>query len=272
MKRAVAYLALVILLAGNCHADTDLQQVPMTSWHGLTGLYVIPTARTIGQRNLSVGFNESKHSEFVGGGKFADRQIRGVATYGVTDNFEITATYYNDMFTLPPGSTPNLDNQTFNTFGMKVMLLREDPHYWYPAVAFGVRDIFDNTDDVGPLEDVNNGRRFFLLASKRMLKNEKIGRFWDVHAGLTWEQSRITGLMGFELALAPNASMIAEGIYDAPYLNFREFGGNDVHGRYLFNTGLRIYPELVPGLALDLGFVGDSEFEFSFGASYNIRL
>ena len=28
----------------------------------------------------------------------------------------------------------------------------------------------------------------------------------------------------------------------------------------------------IPGLALDMGFIGDSEFEFSFGASYAFKL
>ncbi|MCL5105754.1 MAG: YjbH domain-containing protein [Armatimonadetes bacterium] len=272
MKRAITCFILTTFFAGTSWAEVKLQQVPTTSWQGLTGLYVMPTARSIGRGKLALGFNESKHSEFIENAKFADRQIRGVGTYGITDNLEITAATYNDMFTIPPDRTPQLSNESFWTFGFKVLLLREDPHYWYPAVAFGVRDIFDATTDVGPLKNVNNGRRFFLLASKRMLKDEKIGRFWDVHAGLTYEQTRVTGLMGMELALAPNASLIAEGIYDSPYLNFREFGSNDVPGRFLFNTGLRIYPELVPGMALDLGFVGDSEFEFSFGTSYVISL
>lgn len=270
--RSIFVLIFVTLLAAGARADVELNQVPVTSWHGLTGLYVIPTARIIGPRTLSIGFNESKHSEFISGLKYSDRQIRGVATYGISDKIEITATTYNDLFHMPSSAVPNLQNQSFSTFGLKVLLLREDPHYWYPAVAFAVRDIFDDTSDIGPLKDVNNGTRFFLLASKRMLKNEKIGRYWDVHAGITYEHKRFDAVMGMELALAPNTSLVAEGIYDSPYLNFRDFGEDDVHGRFLFNTGLRIYPELVPNLALDLGFVGDSEFEFSFGTSYNIRL
>ncbi len=93
----------------------------------------------------------------------------------------------------------------------------------------------------------------------------------DVHAGLTFDHNAVAGLAGFELTLTPNTSLIAESMYDSPYLNFREFGNNNQEGRYLFNTGIRIYPELVPHMVLDLGFIGDSEFEFSFAASYVMR-
>ena len=42
--------------------------------------------------------------------------------------------------------------------------------------------------------------------------------------------------------------------------------------RYIFDPGIRFYPELIPNMALDLGFVGDGEFEFSFGISYMAHL
>ncbi len=243
-------------------------QITTTSWHGLTGLYVIPTARMIGYKNFCVGFNESKHTEFISDQKYTDRQIRGVVTYGVSPRVEVTGTFYNDMYVIPPDKEPQLSNQTFYTFGFKVLILKEHPHYWFPAVAVGVRDITNDTANVGPLQNVNNGTKGYVLASKRLLKNEAIGRFMDVHVGLTFDELEVSGLVGFELTLAPNASLIVEGIWDSPYLNFRNFGSNDQPGRFLFNTGLRIYPELLPGLVLDAGFIGDSEFEFSFGISY----
>jgi len=58
------------------------------------------------------------------------------------------------------------------------------------------------------------------------------------------------------------------GFWDSPFLNFREYGENEVEGRFIFDPGIRIYPEMVPGMAIDPGFIGDSEFEFSFGISY----
>jgi len=268
-----AIIIAVLLLAAQCaHAYVEMGQIPTTSWHGLTGLYVMPTARIVGPSKLAVGFNESKHAEVIQNGRFVDRQIRGVATYGITDKLEVYASYWNNMYTIPPGVQPGLDNRTFHSFGAKLQILQEDPHYWFPAVAIAVRDIADSTSDVGPLKNVNNGTKGFILASKKMLRDDKIGRFMDVHAGLSFDRQATGGLLGFELTLAPNASLIAESIWDSPYLNFRNFGQNNQEGRYLFNTGLRIYPELVPGLVLDMGFIGDSEFEFSFGASYVIPL
>lgn len=268
MIRFVVWVMLILGLCAQVCADPDPQQIITTSWPGLSGLFIIPTARMIGHRNFAVGFNESKHTEYVMGEKYTDRQIRGVFTYGVADWLEITGAYYNDMYTIPPGVEPSLNNQTFSTYGLKFRVMQEHPHYWYPEVSIGIRDIGNDTIDVGPLRNVNNGRKIFILASKRMLKNCETGRFMDVHAGVSYDHAQPSGLVGFELTLAPNASLIVEGIWDSPYLNFRRYGLDDQPGRFLFNTGLRVYPELVPHLVLDMGFVGDSEFEFSFAASY----
>jgi hypothetical protein len=267
--RLVAACVFVLLPYGQPAAHSTPYQCVTTSWPGLSGLFVIPTARLIGYRHLSVGFNESKHSEYLDG-KFTDRQIRGVFTYGAADWLEIYGSYYNNVFIT--SRAPNLSNEMLGTFGLKARILLEHPRAWYPEVSVAVRDIADSTRDVGPLQGVNNGRKFFLLASKKLFRNDAVGRFLDLHAGMTWDSATTAGLAGFELTLAPNASLIAEGMWDAPYLDFRSFGQNDVRGRFIFDAGLRIYPELVPGLALDMGFVGDSEFEFSFGASYQFGM
>lgn len=271
MIRAIILTIALLVLPIVCLAE-DCQQIVTTSWHGLSGLYVIPTARIIGERKLALGFNESKHGENVNGGVFVDRQIRGVATYGITDKIEVYASYWNNMYTIPPDREPGIGNQTFHSYGAKWLIMKEHPHFWFPAVALAVRDITNDTANVGPLENVNNGTRGFILASKRLLKDDKIGRFMDVHAGLTFDKNTTSGLAGFELTLAPNVSLIAEGIWDSPYVNFRKYGQDNVMGRYLFNVGIRMYPELVPGMALDTGFVGDGEFEFSFAVSYVIAL
>lgn len=272
MRRAIIIAMLFLTLPTMCLAELCPQQIVTTSWHGLAGLYVIPTARIVGPGKFAVGFNESKHTEFIKNDKFTDRQIRGVGTYGITDKLEISAAYFNDMYVIPPGVDPSLSNRTFHSFSAKLQFLQEDQHYWFPAVAVGVRDITDDTANVGPLKNVSNGTKAFLVASKKVLKDDKIGRFMDCHAGLTFDKNTSAGFAGIELTLAPNASLILESVWDSPYLNFRHFGKNDQEGRYLFNVGLRMYPELVPGLVLDTGFIGDGEFEFSFGASYVISL
>lgn len=275
MRRLITFTALALTLAASCataQQQAQPQQIVTTSWHGLSGLYVIPTARVVGPGKFAVGFNESKHAETIRGSRYVDRQIRGVGTYGISDKIEICATIYNNMFVIPPDVEPQMHNTHKHTFGAKVQILQEHPHFWFPAVAVGVRDITNNTADLGPLHNVNNGTKGFIVASKKVLKNQKTGRFMDCHAGLTFDRNATSGFAGIELTLALNTSLIIEGIWDAPYLNFRDFGDDDTHGRYLFNVGLRIYPELVPGLVLDTGFVGDGEFEFSFGASYVITL
>lgn len=270
--RIISIAILVLLLCTACFAAPEPQQIVTTSWHGLSGLYVIPTARIVGPSKFAIGFNESKHTEFIRNNKFVDRQIRGVGTYGITDKLEISAAYYNNMYVIPPGITPSLHNETFHSFSAKLRILPEHRHFWFPAVAIGVRDITDDTADVASLKNVNNGTKGFIVASKKVLKDDKIGRFMDCHAGVTFDKNTTAGFVGIELTLAPNASLILESIWDSPYLNFRKFGEDNQEGRYLFNVGLRIYPELVPGLVLDTGFIGDSEFEFSFGASYVISL
>jgi len=271
MRTAITICILALVTRCACLA-VDPQQVVTTSWHGLSGLFVIPTARVIGPSKLGVGFNESKHTEFINNGRFTDRQIRGVGTYGISDKLEVYAVFQNNMYTIPVGTNPQLDNEAFHSFGAKLLLLREHPHYWFPALAIALRDVADATADVGPLADVGNGTKGFILASKKMLRDDAIGRFMDVHVGASFDRQTTAGMAGFELTLAPNASLIAETVWDSPYLSFRDYGRNNRPGRYLFNTGLRIYPELVEGLVLDMGFIGDSEFEFSFGASYVISL
>ena len=272
MRILIVLAVLSLALSLSCSAAPIMHQVVTTSWHGLSGLYVIPTARTVGPGKFAIGFNESKHAESIEGGRYVDRQIRGVGTYGISDKIEISATYFNNMYVIPPNVTPMLSNQHFHTFSGKIQILQEHPHYWYPAVALGVRDITNDTADVGPLRNVNNGTKGFIVASKKVLKDDRLGRFMDCHAGLTFDRNTSAGFAGIEFTLAPNASLIIEGVWDAPYLNFRKLGTNDLHGRYIFDVGLRMYPELVPGLVLDTGFVGDGEFEFSFGASYVISL
>lgn len=271
IKKAIA-IAIIILAARCSFAETEPQQIVATSWHGLSGLYVIPTARIIGSGKLAIGFNESKHTEFIDNAKFTDRQIRGVLTYGISDKLEIYTSYFNNTYTIPPGVEPRLSNNKFLSFGAKLQVVQEALRGWIPAVAIAVRDITNDTADVGPLRNVNNGTKGFIIASKKILRDDKIGRFMDVHGGISFDRQTTGGLAGFELTLAPNASLIAESVWDSPYMNFKSFGKDDQPGRYLFNTGMRIYPELVPGLVLDLGFIGDGEFEFSFGASYAMSL
>lgn len=265
MRSICVFAVIGSLIIAPVRLCADPGQMTSTSWHGLSGLYVTPTARLIGYKHLAIGFNESKHSEFIEG-KNTDRQIRGVLTYGITDWMEGSISTYNNMFMV--SSTSMLNNESFSAVHLKVRLLREDRNYWYPEVSLAMRDLTNSTADAGMLENVNNGRKLFLLASKRLFRKDSLGRFMDVHAGLSWDHNTVAGLMGIELTVAPNASLIVEGMYDSPYLDFRRFGQNDVPGRFIFDTGMRVYPELVPGLVLDLGFVGDSEFEFSFGASY----
>lgn len=268
MRRLIACAAVAVLLSAPAMAARRVSQTMTTSWPGLTGLYIMPTARTIGKGNLCVGFNESKHTEFHQGQKFTDRQIRGVVLYGVTDNIEAYVSHYNNMYVVPPDRSPQLHNQKFTTFGLKIRLMKEHPRYWYPEISVAIRDIASDTADVGPLRNVNNGIKGFLIASKRLIEDERLGRFMDVHIAAAGDSQMFSANMGFELAVTANTSLIAEGIWDSPYLNFRDFGQDNVPGRYLFNTGVRIRPELIPGLAMDLGFVGDGEFEFSFGISY----
>lgn len=234
-------------------------------------MFVIPTARTIGAGNLALGFNESKHTEFILNAQFVDRQVRGVLTYGLTDNLEVSASYYRNLLKIGSG-LPDQDNRDFTPVDIKWLITREDQHSWRPAIALAVRDIANDTADLNMLDDVHNGRKFFLLFSKRLLRNEQVGRFLDAHAGITYNDNGVSGLVGFEMTLTSNASLIMEAMWDSPYLDFKNYGSNDQTGRFIFNPGVRIYPELIPGLALDLGFVGDSEFEFSFGVSYVIGM
>lgn len=272
MRHIIAVLTIALLAVGSSDARATCAgtQIITTSWHGLSGLFVIPTARQIGKGNFAIGFNEAKHVEFVDNVRAMDRQIRGVGTYGLTGWLEIYGSFYNNLLCAP--RPPVLNNRSFNSFGFKARLMKEHPRLWYPEVAVAIRDVGNSTADVGPLSNINNGTKGFILASKRLFQREDIGRFLDLHAGVTFDHNETAALLGFELTIAQNVSLLCEGMWDSPFLNFRDYGGNNVGGRFIFDPGIRVYPEMVPGLVLDMGFIGDSEFEFSFGISYVIDL
>lgn len=272
MRRLLFALILLAISSTSLFAEVSSQQRPVTSWPGLTGLYIIPTARLIGRGTISFGFNEAKHAEFVMDERYTDRQIRAVVTYGVANWFEVSTSWFNNLFMLPPDRVPGLENQSFSTFDVKFRLLKESDCDWYPEFSIAVRDLLNRTADVGPLNNVHNGRKLFLLASKKIIQDKQTGRFMDAHGGITLDHNAVAGLVGFELALSPNVSFIAECMWDSPFLDYRNYGNNNQPGRFIFDPGIRIYPELVKGLALDLGFIGDSEFEFSFGASYTVNI
>lgn len=274
VKGIFACVAGILAVGSVACAEPAAQQHAVQSWHGLTGLYVVPTARLVEPGRLSYTYNESRHAEWIGNDRFIDRQVRASVTYGVNAAVEVYGGYVRDLLsTGDHGYLPVLGNETFKQFGFKWQVLGETRRR--PAVAIAVRDLFNDMQDVGDLQGVNNGRKFFLLLSKRVVEDETTGRFLDAHAGLTKDDLKTSGLFGIELALNPNLSYIAEGMWDAPYLNFRNIymnparrGVNDVPGRFVFNMGLRFYPDLIPGFVIDTGVVADGQPEFSFGFGY----
>lgn len=232
----------------------------------------------MGRGELSAGYNESKHVENFGGSRFMDRQIRATLTYGVTDRLEANVVYQSNQYDVGIGFVPPLQNSDLVTFGLKALLVTETPRR--PAVAFAVRDIPNQDFDVAPLMGLHSGRKYFLLASKRVVEDRSTGRFVDIHAGIANSRLQsVSGLFGMELALTPVTSFVAEGMWDSPFVNFRGSylnqamtGTSNAAGRFIFDLGLRMYPDLIPGMVIDTGFVGDGSFEFSFGTSYVMRL
>ena len=273
IKRALTCAVVIMIAYSVSWAEPKPQQIVAQSWHGLSGLFVSPTARTIGQGKYALCYSESKHVEFIGSSRFCDRQVRAAMTYGVTDNFEISGVYCRDLLDTADNYIPQLSHQTFNQLSAKLQLLKEKPCKWYPTVAIGVRDITNDMQNVEPFNRVNNGRKFFLVASKKVVDDVATGRFIDTHLGVTGDDLTASAYFGTEFAMTPVMSFIAEGIWDSPYLNFRNIysggpgvpGNSDVLGRFVFDIGMRMYPDLVPGMVIDTGFVGDGSFEFSFG-------
>ncbi|MCE5322993.1 YjbH domain-containing protein [bacterium] len=273
MRRVFACVVVLLLLSAACFAQQQTYQITTTSWHGLSGLYVVPTARSLGRGQLAMGYNESRHAEFIGNGRFLDRQIRATMTYGLSDRVEISGSYIRDMLTAGDNFTPTLSNESFSNFSAKWRICDETKSR--PAVALAVRDIFNDMQDVGPFTDVNNGTKYFLLATKRLVYKQDTGRFVDGTLGITKDDQRLAALFGMEMALSPSISFVAEGMWDSPYLNFRDMyyhadkkGTSDHPGRFIFDTGFRIYPDVLPGFVIDLGVMADSQPEYCWGFSY----
>src|SRR5450759_804881 len=149
MGRRVIWAAMLSLtLCGCACAETAPQQIVTESWLGLSGLYVIPTARTVGEHNLAIGYNESKHVEIFSSARFMDRQVRAPFTYGLLKRLEISAVYQSNQYDV--SHLPVLDNKALASFGAKLVVL--DEAKGRPAVAIAVRDITDQDKDVAPLK------------------------------------------------------------------------------------------------------------------------
>ncbi|MDH7601520.1 MAG: hypothetical protein QHI38_05155 [Armatimonadota bacterium] len=268
---AVAFL---LCAAGSAFSQSS-QQFTCQSWHGLSGLFVVPTARVIGKGKSAVSYSESKHVEIFSYSRFMDRQIRAPITYGLSERFEVCAQYQSNQYDV--SLQPALENDDLAVFSAKLLIRPETSTG--PAIALAVRDIANSDCDAEPLNNVHNGRKFFLLASKRFTRSGATGTFVDAHFGLSHSsRSHLAAMFGVEIALFQAASFIAEGMWDSPFVNFREAyvnsarrGTGDHKGRFIFDTGLRFYPEVVPGLVIDLGVVGDGTMEYSFGVGYVSR-
>jgi len=226
----------------------------------------------IGQGKLAIGYSESKHVEIFSSSRFMDRQIRAPLTYGISDRIELSAMYQSNQYDV--SLYPVLNNNSLVTFGAKFLICPESKRR--PAVAFAIRDVGDTDRDAEPLTDVHNGRKYFLLASKRVINDRVTGRFVDAHLGIGHDaRSSVSPVFGFEVAMSPIMSFVAEGMWDSPFVNFRNAyvnaarrGTSDHEGRFIFDLGLRFYPDVVPGLVIDTGVVGDGSMEFSFGVGY----
>lgn len=272
MGRVFVCALLALVMCSAAWAADEPRQITAQSWHGLSGLYVVPTARMLGKGRLAMTYSESKHVEIFSSSRFMDRQVRGSVTYGAGDRLELCAQYQSNQYDV--SLQPVLDNEGVFVFSLKALLWGESGRR--PAVAFAVRDITDTDTDADPLTDVHNGRKYFLLASKRIVNNRETGRFVDAHIGLgSSERASISPLFGFELAVSPVISLIGEGMWDSPFVNFRESyvnaarrGTSDHEGRFIYDMGVRWYPDVVPGLVIDTGVVGDGSMEFSFGMGY----
>lgn len=270
MKYLVLLLISISILCSSVFADeTPSSQVIAPSWQGLSGLYTVPTARTIGAKKIAINFSEPKHVEYVPtkttSGRFMDRQVRQNLVYGINDKLEVWVGRSKNI--LDYARTPKLPNTIFFMFGLKYQLVEENREKGTPAIAIAIRDIGDDMKDVSPLKGIYNGRKYYLLATKK-LSQLPDGRFADATIGLAKDDNAFSGMFGLELSVTNNLSFIAEGTTDSNFINFREFGGDNVNGRFTYNTGLRFTPETMKGTVIDFGFIGDGAFEFSFGWSF----
>lgn len=266
----ISSVLFAVLAVSAVYAESEQMQRSAQSWMGLTGLYVIPTARVMEKNELALTFSEAKHVEYVPtmniAQRYMDRQISQSATVGVADNFEIYFRRNRNIY--DQGNKARMENTTFYDYGFKWQVSPENLEKGTPAVAIAVRDLEDNRD-LGSIPSVKNGRNAFLLATKRIGVNQDSGNFADLTLGVGKNYKASSFLFGMECSVSPTVSIIAEGLSNSPFINFHQYTAKgDVAGRFVYNTGMRIYPDALPGMVVDLGFVGDGAFEFSFGWGY----
>ena len=116
------------------------------------------------------------------------------------------------------------------------------------------------------LKNVNNGRKYFLLASKRVVNDKSHRRDFST---LMWRMFRMTsrqtsGMFGAELSAEPELmsfdrrGYVGRAIYELQrdILQIRALSARTMsHGRFIFDLGLRFYPDLLPGVVIDTGVV-----------------
>jgi hypothetical protein len=270
MKYFVFLLISISILSSSVFADEQTSsQVIAPSWHGLSGLYTVPTARTIGAKKIALNFSEPKHVEYVPGkgaaGRFMDRQVRQNIVYGINDNLEVWIGKSKNI--LDYAWVPKSPNPNYFMYGIKYQVIKENREKGIPAIAIAVRDIGDEMKDLKNIKGVYNGRKYYLLATKKISQLSN-GKFADITLGVAKNEKCFSEMFGLELGIADDLSFIAEGTTDSNFINFRDYGKNDVNGRFTYNTGLRFTPETMKGTVIDAGFIGDGAFEFSFGWSF----
>ena len=274
LKSIILTFAMTVSLCLNVFAQEEAMQRPAQSWMGLTGLYVIPTARVVGKNKVAFTFSEAKHVEYVPGQtisqRYMDRQVGQAVTIGVSDNVEVY--YRRDRNLYDQGSKARIDNTTFFDYGFKWQISPENIDKGTPAISIAARDLGDSRD-LSNIPNIRNGRIGFLLATKRVAANPTTQRFTDFTVGIGKNYRKASIMFGMECAITPTVSVIAEGMSNSPFINFRDYTAEgNVGGRFIYDTGLRVYPDSVPGMVVDLGFVGDGAFEFSFGWGYVMQL
>lgn len=230
---------------------------PTLNWEGLTGLFTEPTAAMQPKGTFALSYAELRFKQHDSNdeNKLLDTWFTGSITYLPTSRLEIALTDRHEILDAGPlalADFPERFDDVFLMASVKYLLVPVGPHS--TGLAIGAQDVTGATRHFNGSAFMR-GRRLFLVGTYR----------WAT-LGSSYDDSQIGAFAGAQLEVTGNIDLLAEWSTRPRFAHFTPGPDNPIN----FNLGVRLHPREIPRLHVDLTAIGDGEFDFGFGLSYNL--
>jgi hypothetical protein len=258
------------LAAALCVAAPLCAQNPPASWEGLSGLLSAPSARVLPGGHYTGMFSEHRHQEYLQGQRVEDRFIIGTGNFGFGDRWEMSFGVLKQLVQWGPLQAQAGAPKDADTYFLAHFKRQITPDRGKGALAIGVRDVLDRTRHYrGTFPDTGRGRKAFLVWTRSLRLGQKPETCpCEVNIGLTYDRSGPGCFLGVNIPVVPQLALAAEVNTDSTFHDFEDAFSANPEGETTVNLGVRVFPESVPGMVVDITSLGDSDFAFAFAVSY----